>query len=130
MLVWERMGRAGRSLIVIVVVAAALLLGLAPGRGRAQNLPPGFTIPSFTLPPFTQPTFPPKPTFPTITTTPPPTMPPPTTTPPPTMPPTSIPQHELPPVIQRQIEDLIDQLSQFGDDFSDAIAELEGLLHH
>jgi hypothetical protein len=85
--------------------------------------PPDFTFPSLppppTMPPFTRPTF---------TLPPPPTMPPPTSTPPPTMPPPTRPSATLPPEAEQAIEDVIDQLEQFGDVFADVIEDLEGLL--
>jgi hypothetical protein len=85
--------------------------------------PPDFTFPSLppppTMPPFTRPTF---------TLPPPPTMPPVSTIPPPTMPPPSRPSVTLPPEANQAIEDVIDQLEQFGDRFQELIDELQELL--
>ena len=85
--------------------------------------PPDFTFPSLppppTMPPFTRPTF---------TLPPPPTMPPPTSTPPPTMPPPTRPSATLPPEAEQAIEDVIDQLEQFGDAFDELIDSLRNLL--
>ena len=93
------------------------------------TLPPDFTFPTFpsippppTMPPFTRPTFPPPPTMP------PPTRPPPTSTPPPTMPPPTRPSVTLPSSAQQAIQDVIDQLEEFGDVFADVIEDLQALL--
>ena len=122
MQVWKRR-------VVALVVAGVGGAGFLMSSAGAQTTPPtsvpsipDFSIPDFSIPHFT------IPTPPTTTTSPPPTMPPPTTTstsPPPTMPPTSI---TIPDEAQEMIEDVLSQLEQFGDDFSQIIDELRGLL--
>jgi hypothetical protein len=133
------MRRFWRVGVLLAAVVAAGVITLMPSSGAQVSPPPGFTIPSFppppTLPPFTFPSIPPPPTMPPLTqpppTQPPPTMPPPTQ-PPPTQPPPTSPPPTQPPVtlsrnIDQQIENIIDQLEQFGDQFQDAINELRAL---
>lgn len=111
--------------LVAALGAVGVLMSSAEAREprRRDDLTPPTLSPgsSVTFPTF--PTTTPPPTMPpptTATTTPPPTMPPPTssptTTPPPTMPPGT-----LPPNVNNQIEDIIDTLEQFGDEFQDII---------
>ena len=120
---------------VVALVAAGMGgAGLLMSSAGAQTTPPtsvpsipDFSIPDFSIPDFT------IPTPPTTTTSPPPTMPPSTTTstsPPPTMPPTSItvPDITIPDEARELIEDVISQLEQLGDDFSQIVDDLRGLL--
>jgi hypothetical protein len=112
-------------------VAAASLLTTVVGQGPAEGRwglpdPPEFTVPTFPASTSPPPTMPP-PT--TTTSSPPPTMPPPTTTttsPPPTMPPTTSPPTTAPPndVADQIIQDAIDRLEEFGDQFADVIEAL------
>ena len=103
----------------------AVVLGLAllmPSSDAQFPEIPDFTIPTFTVP--VPPTMPPIGT--TTTTSPPPTMPPstspPSTSPPPTMPPTTISSD-----FDAEIEDIIDQLEEFGDRFAEILEELRDL---
>jgi hypothetical protein len=124
----------GLALVVGGIAAIAVFGPSLTASGQVPpppTRPPDFTFPSLpslppppTMPPFTRPTF----TIPPPPTMPPPTMPPQMTTPPPTMPPPTRPSVTLPSVVDQAIQDVIDQLEQFGDVFADVIEDLEGLL--
>lgn len=108
------------GVVLLAAVASGTFMLIA---SSSAQTPPSFTIPSFTIP-----SLPPPPTMPPFTfptTTPPPTMPPQTVTtssPPPTMPPTTIDFDDT--RLDQRIEDIIDQLEQFGDAFNEVINEL------
>ena len=117
--------------------ALALTIGGLAAIGTfGPSLPASGQIPPPpTMPPFTTPSIPPPPTRPpftrpTFTVPPPPTMPPQTTSPtspPPTMPPPTRPPVTLPPAAEQAIQNVIDTLEQFGDQFAELIDELRAL---
>ena len=111
-----------RSWRIAIGLLLAGIVGLVMLSPSSAQIPPPPTLPPFTFPTFPPiPTLPP-PTMPPPTTTPPPTMPPPTTTPPPTMPPGSLPSG-----VDQLIDDIIDQLDDFGSRFQDVIQDLRDL---
>jgi hypothetical protein len=121
-----------RRLALVLAAGAFLVISGVMRSGEAQippgvSLPPGVTFPSIPSIPTTSP----PPTMPPETTTstgPPPTMPPSSTTtsgPPPTMPPTTEPG--VGDILDQEIQDVIDRLEQFGEEFAGLIETLQNL---
>ena len=124
------MRRTLQRALALAIGGLAVIGIFGPSLSAGGQVPPPPTRP----PDFTFPSIPPPPTRPAFTftipsfTIPPPTMPPQTTSPPPTMPPPTRSPNTLPPSADQAIEDVIDQLEEFGDVFAEVIDELQALL--